>query len=102
MNALEVAGLSGEGAIDELVDDAAEARAIGVDDIPGEVLAGGAQGVDLGRGEAENRPARSTISMFAPSIVPSVRAPFIMSFMFEVPEASLPAVEICSEISAAG
>ena len=40
--------------------------------------------------------------MFAPSMVPSVMAPFIMSFMFEVPEASMPAVEICSEISAAG
>ena len=47
--------MSGEGAIDELVDDAAEACAIGVDDIPGEVLAGGTQGVDLGRGEAEDR-----------------------------------------------
>ena len=31
-----------------------------------------------------------------------VKAPFIMSFMFEVPEASRPAVEICSEMSAAG
>ena len=49
-----------------------------------------------------SRPARSAISMLAPSRVPSVMAPFIMSFMLDVPEASLPAVEICSEISAAG
>ena len=31
-----------------------------------------------------------------------VTAPFIMSFMLPVPEASLPAVEICSETWAAG
>ena len=31
-----------------------------------------------------------------------VRAPFIMNFMLPVPEASLPAVETCSERSAAG
>ncbi len=35
--------------------------------------------------------------MFAPSSVPMVSAPFIANFMFPVPEASLPAVEICSE-----
>lgn len=29
-------------------------------------------------------------------------APLIMNFMFEVPEASVPASEICSLISAAG
>ncbi len=29
-------------------------------------------------------------------------APFIMNFMFEVPLASFPAVEICSLISVAG
>ncbi len=40
--------------------------------------------------------------MFAPSIVPSVTAPFSISFMLPVPEASVPAGEICSEISAAG
>ena len=33
---------------------------------------------------------------------PIVSAPFIENFMFPVPEASLPAVEICSERSAAG
>ncbi len=31
-----------------------------------------------------------------------VRAPFRASFMFPVPEASVPAVEICSDRSAAG
>ena len=31
-----------------------------------------------------------------------VRAPFIMNFMLPVPLASLPAVEICSDKSAAG
>ena len=39
--------------------------------------------------------------MFAPSMVPRVGAPFSMNFMFEVPDASLLAVEICSETSAA-
>jgi hypothetical protein len=47
-------------------------------------------------------PAFSTISTFAPSIVPIVIAPFIMNFILPVPDASLDAVEICSEISAAG
>ena len=37
----------------------------------------------------------------APSIVPRVTAPFSMNFMLPVPEASLLAVEICSETSAA-
>ena len=40
--------------------------------------------------------------MLAPSSVPIVSAPFIANFMLPVPEASLPAVEICSETSAAG
>ena len=47
-------------------------------------------------------PTASQISTFAPSIVPMVRAPFIMNFMLPVPDASLPAMEICSETSAAG
>ena len=47
-------------------------------------------------------PASLRISRFAPSSVPSVTAPFIMNFMFPVPLASFPAVEICSLISAAG
>ena len=46
--------------------------------------------------------AGTRISTFAPSRVPMVSAPFSASFMFPVPEASLPAVEICSERSAAG
>ena len=40
--------------------------------------------------------------MFAPSSVPIVSAPFIENFMLPVPDASLPAVEICSDRSAAG
>ena len=40
--------------------------------------------------------------MLAPSKVPTVKAPFNANFMFPVPEASNPAVEICSETSAAG
>ena len=47
-------------------------------------------------------PTRSRISMLAPSSVPMVSAPFSASFMLPVPEASMPAVEICSERSAAG
>ena len=50
---------------------------------------------------AFSSPTSCTISTFAPSIVPSVSAPFSISFMFEVPDASLEAVEICSDISAA-
>ena len=44
----------------------------------------------------------SEISTFAPSIVPRVRAPFSMNFMFPVPDASLEARLICSERSHAG
>ena len=40
--------------------------------------------------------------MVAPSRVPTVSAPFIMSFMLLVPLASYPAVEICSDTSVAG
>ncbi|KAG9344505.1 hypothetical protein JZ751_011175 [Albula glossodonta] len=47
-------------------------------------------------------PASSAISTLAPSMVPMVRAPFSMNFMLPVPEASVPAVEICSDRSAAG
>jgi hypothetical protein len=42
------------------------------------------------------------ISMLAPSSVPIVSAPLSASFMLPVPEASVPAVEICSERSAPG
>ena len=34
--------------------------------------------------------------MFAPSSVPIVSAPFSANFMLPVPDASVPAVEICS------
>ena len=47
-------------------------------------------------------PTSSAISTFAPSLVPSVIAPLSMNFMFPVPDASLEAREICSEIFAAG
>ena len=47
-------------------------------------------------------PTSSWISTFAPSMVPMVTAPFIMNFMLPVPEASLLAVESCSDTSAAG
>lgn len=47
-------------------------------------------------------PASSAISTLAPSIVPMVRAPFSMNFILPVPEASVPAVEICSDRSVAG
>ena len=47
-------------------------------------------------------PTASRISILAPSSVPMVRAPFMANFMLPVPEASLPAVEICSLKSAAG
>jgi hypothetical protein len=47
-------------------------------------------------------PTASRISTLAPSSVPMVSAPFIESFMLPVPEASFPAVEICSDRSAAG
>jgi hypothetical protein len=40
--------------------------------------------------------------MLAPSSVPMVTAPFIMNFMLPVPDASFPAVEICSERSVPG
>ena len=42
------------------------------------------------------------ISIFAPSSVPIVNAPFSASFMLPVPEASVPAVEICSRQIGAG
>ena len=47
-------------------------------------------------------PTSRRISMLAPSIVPIVRAPFSANFMFPVPDASVPAVEICSDRSEAG
>ncbi|MNY73408.1 hypothetical protein D3C86_2121940 [compost metagenome] len=47
-------------------------------------------------------PTRSHISTLAPSRVPMVRAPLRANFMLLVPEASSPAVEICSDRSAAG
>ena len=47
-------------------------------------------------------PTSSAISTFAPSLVPSVTAPFNINFMLPVPDASFDASEICSDIFAAG
>ena len=47
-------------------------------------------------------PTSSLISMLAPSSVPMVKAPFSANFMLPVPEASVPAVEICSDRLAPG
>ncbi|MNC59225.1 hypothetical protein D3C75_1090200 [compost metagenome] len=47
-------------------------------------------------------PIRSDISTLAPSSVPMVNAPLRPNFMLLVPEASKPAVDICSDRSAAG
>ena len=47
-------------------------------------------------------PTSAWISTLAPSSVPIVSAPFMASFMLPVPEASVPAVEICSLRSAPG
>ena len=47
-------------------------------------------------------PTACAISTFAPSSVPIVSAPFIINFMLPVPLASLPASDICSDISDAG
>ena len=47
-------------------------------------------------------PTSWRISTVAPSFVPMVRAPFSANFMLPVPEASVPAVEICSDRSAPG
>jgi hypothetical protein len=40
-------------------------------------------------------PISSAISTLAPSIVPIIREPFMTNFMLDVPEASVPAVEMC-------
>lgn len=40
--------------------------------------------------------------MLAPSMVPMMSAPFMANFMFPVPEASVPAVEMCSLSSVPG
>ena len=40
--------------------------------------------------------------MFAPSTVPTSRPPLRQNFMFDVPDASVPAVEMCWLMSEAG
>ncbi|KAJ6647790.1 hypothetical protein Bhyg_03013 [Pseudolycoriella hygida] len=49
-----------------------------------------------------SKPISSAISTLAPSIVPIVSAPFNINFILPVPDASVPAVDICSDKSAAG
>lgn len=44
-------------------------------------------------------PISSAISTFAPSNVPMMSDPFIANFMFDVPDASVPAVLMCWESS---
>ena len=50
---------------------------------------------------SRGQPPRAS-SMLAPSRVPTVSAPLRANFMLLVPDASVPAVEICSLTSAAG
>ena len=59
-------------------------------------------GVELPKMKMFSTPTLSRISMFAPSSVPMVSAPFRANFMLPVPEASVPAVEICCDRLAAG
>ena len=47
-------------------------------------------------------PIALAISTFAPSRVPTIKPPFMANFMFPVPEASVPAKEMCWLISLAG
>lgn len=47
-------------------------------------------------------PTSSIISILAPSSVPIIKHPFMTNFILDVPEASVPAVEICYERSDAG
>mmetsp|Transcript_10912 Transcript_10912/g.45458 ORF Transcript_10912/g.45458 Transcript_10912/m.45458 type:complete len:234 (+) Transcript_10912:397-1098(+) len=47
-------------------------------------------------------PTARAISMFAPSAVPTTRPPFMTNFMFPVPDASMPAVDMCWLTSDAG
>ncbi|CKU33211.1 Uncharacterised protein [Mycobacterium tuberculosis] len=59
-------------------------------------------GVVLPKMKMFSGPTFSRISTLAPSSVPMVSAPLSANFMLPVPEASVPAVEICSDRSAAG
>ncbi|MCY1545425.1 hypothetical protein D9M68_813670 [compost metagenome] len=59
-------------------------------------------GVVLPKMKMFSAPTLSRISTLAPSSVPMVSAPLSANFMLPVPEASVPAVEICSDKSAAG
>jgi len=47
-------------------------------------------------------PTSYVISTFAPSHVPIIKHPFITNFILDVPDASVPAVEICYDSSDAG
>jgi hypothetical protein len=88
----------------QAVDDFAE-HEIGLVDSP-RMVAGSAGRGHLWHRQIEQEkfscPTASLISIFVPSRVPIVSAPFIANFMLPVPNASLPAVDICSLKSAAG
>ena len=47
-------------------------------------------------------PISSAISTLEPSMVPMIKQPFMANFMLDVPDASVPAVEMCWDSSAAG
>jgi hypothetical protein len=53
----------------------------------------GAKGQE--RSQTLLEPTSSAISMLAPSTVPRRRPPFKQNFMLDVPDASVPAVEMC-------
>ena len=55
-----------------------------------------------GKKVRKKNPITSAISTLAPSIVPMIREPFIANFMLDVPDASVPAVEMCWLSSAPG
>ena len=57
---------------------------------------------DAGYAQTLLSPTSSAISMLAPSTVPNNKPPFKQNFMFDVPDASVPAVEMCWLMSDAG
>ena len=93
-----------ESALTDLVDDAAQV-AVSLD-IAQWVVTVAAEFFDLLDGVTEDkavvRADFSKISTFAPSSVPMQSAPLRANFMLLVPDASVPASEICSCKSAAG
>ena len=64
--------------------------------------AGSTSGSSMPNRKKFSSPTHSRISTLAPSSVPMIRQPFIWNFMLDVPEASVPAVEMCCDSSEAG